>query len=153
MLKTYDFKGIKIDEISEINDLSIKQFSSEHLGITGLRANVGLFDEMGANPLIWMIIRHLRQMNKIGIPIQIPHFTIQYKPVKSDIMTLLTLKITYKTGFELKLWRRGMNWDQERAAEELGVSVRTYKRYEKAQNIAKLIELATFALNTKMTKE
>ncbi|WP_336297918.1 helix-turn-helix transcriptional regulator [Providencia sp. PROV256] len=53
----------------------------------------------------------------------------------------------------MKLWRRGMNWDQERAAEELGVSVRTYKRYEKAQNIAKLIELATFALSTKMTKE
>ncbi|EJD6048554.1 helix-turn-helix transcriptional regulator [Providencia rettgeri] len=57
------------------------------------------------------------------------------------------------TGFELKLWRRGMNWDQERAAEELGVSVRSYKPYEKAQNIAKLIELATFALSTKMTKE
>ncbi|QXB07844.1 hypothetical protein I6L80_20935 (plasmid) [Providencia rettgeri] len=48
-------------------------------------------------------------------------------------------------------WAR--NPDQERAAEELGVSVRSYKRYEKAQNIAKLIELATFALNTKMTKE
>ncbi|MBI6194818.1 helix-turn-helix transcriptional regulator [Providencia rettgeri] len=37
------------------------------------------------------------------------------------------------TGFELKLWRRGMNWDQERAAEELVVSVRSYKRYEKGQ--------------------
>ncbi|EUD07236.1 DNA-binding helix-turn-helix domain protein [Providencia alcalifaciens R90-1475] len=46
-----------------------------------------------------------------------------------------------------------MNWDQERAAEELGVSVRSYKRYEKAQNIAKLMELATFALSTKMKKE
>lgn len=57
------------------------------------------------------------------------------------------------TGFELKLWRRGMNWDQERAAEELGVSVRSYKRYEKSQNITKIIELATFALSTKMTKE
>ncbi|ENN8378897.1 helix-turn-helix transcriptional regulator [Providencia rettgeri] len=57
------------------------------------------------------------------------------------------------TGFELKLWRRNMNWDQERAAEELGMSVRSYKRYEKAQSIAKLIELATFALSTKMTKE
>ncbi|MDU7495937.1 MAG: helix-turn-helix transcriptional regulator [Providencia rettgeri] len=51
-----------------------------------------------------------------------------------------------------KLWRRGMNWDQDRAAEELGVSVRSYKRYEKAQNIAKLIELATFALSTKNDK-
>lgn len=57
------------------------------------------------------------------------------------------------TGFELKLWRRGMHWDQERVAEELGVSVRSYKRYEKAPNIAKLIELATFALSTKMKKE
>lgn len=54
------------------------------------------------------------------------------------------------TGFELKLWRRGMNWGQERAAEEPGVSVRSYKRYEKVQNIPKLIELATFALSTKM---
>ncbi len=53
----------------------------------------------------------------------------------------------------MKLWRRGMNWDQERAAEELGVSLRSYKRYEKAQSIAKLIELATFALSIKMTKE
>lgn len=42
-------------------------------------------------------------------------------------MTLLTHKIIPMTGFELKLWRRGMNWDQERAAEELGVSVRSYK--------------------------
>ncbi|QZY66519.1 helix-turn-helix domain-containing protein (plasmid) [Providencia rettgeri] len=57
------------------------------------------------------------------------------------------------TGFELKLWRRGMSWDQERAAEELGVSVRSYKRYEKSQSIAKLIELATFALSIKMAKE
>ncbi|HHR5944768.1 TPA: helix-turn-helix domain-containing protein [Providencia alcalifaciens] len=37
------------------------------------------------------------------------------------------------TGFELKLWRRGMSWDQERAAEELDMSVRSYKRYEKAK--------------------
>ena len=42
--------------------------------------------------------------------------------------------------------------NHERAAEELGVSVRSYKRYEKAQNIAKLIELATFALSTKNDK-
>nr|WP_306803891.1 helix-turn-helix transcriptional regulator [Providencia sp. PROV129] len=66
---------------------------------------------------------------------------------------LLIYKDDIMTGFELKLWRRGMNWEQERAAEELGVSVRSYKRYEKAQNIAKLIELAMFALSTKMKKE
>ncbi|WON75548.1 helix-turn-helix transcriptional regulator [Serratia sp. UGAL515B_01] len=34
------------------------------------------------------------------------------------------------TGFELRLWRRGLDWTQERAAEELGVSLRTYKSYE-----------------------
>ncbi|NWC63973.1 helix-turn-helix transcriptional regulator [Cedecea sp. P7760] len=50
------------------------------------------------------------------------------------------------SGFELRLWRRGFNWDQERAAEELGISLRTYKRYENAKEISKLIELATFAL-------
>lgn len=31
------------------------------------------------------------------------------------------------TGFELRIWRRGYNWTQERAAEELGVCLRTYK--------------------------
>jgi len=46
-----------------------------------------------------------------------------------------------------------MHWDQERAAEEFGVSVRSYKRYEKAQPIAKLIELATWALSVKMKGE
>nr|WP_261643083.1 helix-turn-helix transcriptional regulator [Erwinia mallotivora] len=35
------------------------------------------------------------------------------------------------TGFELRLWRRGLGWTQERAAEELGLSLRTYKTYEK----------------------
>ncbi|MBF0693133.1 hypothetical protein IR150_16795 [Providencia alcalifaciens] len=45
-----------------------------------------------------------------------------------------------------------MHWDQERAAEELGVSIRSNKRYEKAQNITKLIELATFTLSTKMKR-
>lgn len=57
------------------------------------------------------------------------------------------------SGFELKLRRRGMHWAQERAAEELGVNVRRDKRYEKPQSVAKLIELTTFTLSTKMTKE
>ncbi|WP_219933023.1 DNA-binding transcriptional regulator [Enterobacter sp. CGMCC 5087] len=52
------------------------------------------------------------------------------------------------TGFELRIWRRGMGWDQERAAEELGVSVRSYKRYEKSPEVAKLVELAAFALSS-----
>ncbi|HHD8103967.1 TPA: helix-turn-helix domain-containing protein [Salmonella enterica] len=34
------------------------------------------------------------------------------------------------TAYELRVWRRSMGWTQERAAEELGVSVPTYKRME-----------------------
>jgi DNA-binding XRE family transcriptional regulator len=55
----------------------------------------------------------------------------------------------FMTGFELRIWRRGMNWEQERAAEELGVSLRSYKRYEKAREVTRLVELAIFALSIK----
>ncbi len=51
------------------------------------------------------------------------------------------------TGFELRLWRRGLNWSQERAAEELGVSLRTYKTYEK-KSPPQLVILASKALET-----
>lgn len=52
------------------------------------------------------------------------------------------------TGYELRLWRKGFRWDQERAAEELGVSVRTYKSYEKkVGDVSKTVELATYALS------
>lgn len=37
------------------------------------------------------------------------------------------------TGFELKLWRTGLDWTQERAAEEFGISMRTYIRYEQSK--------------------
>jgi DNA-binding XRE family transcriptional regulator len=50
------------------------------------------------------------------------------------------------TGFELKLWRNGMGWEQERAAEELGVSRRTYQGYEKTSP-PKAVVLATQALS------
>lgn len=50
------------------------------------------------------------------------------------------------TGFELRLWRRGFGWDQERAAEELDISLRTYKRYESSKKVEKIVELATEAL-------
>lgn len=50
------------------------------------------------------------------------------------------------TGFELKIWRTGMGWEQERAAEELGVSRRTYQAYEKRKP-PKAIILATQALS------
>lgn len=36
------------------------------------------------------------------------------------------------TGFELKLWRKGVGWTQRQAAEEFGISMRTYIRYEQA---------------------
>lgn len=36
------------------------------------------------------------------------------------------------TRFELKLWRTGLDWTQERA-EEFGISMRTYIRYEQSK--------------------
>lgn len=51
------------------------------------------------------------------------------------------------SGFELKVWRRGMNWTQERAAEELGVVIRTYQGWESRKEIPKLVALATKALS------
>lgn len=54
------------------------------------------------------------------------------------------------TGYELRLWRKGFGWDQERAAEELGVCLRTYKTYEKRPGeVSKTVELATRALSLK----
>lgn len=53
------------------------------------------------------------------------------------------------TGYELRLWRKGMAWDQERAAEELGKCLRSYKTYEKSQEIDRVVELATRALTLK----
>ncbi|MEF8069516.1 helix-turn-helix domain-containing protein [Escherichia coli] len=50
------------------------------------------------------------------------------------------------TGYELKLWRRGMNWTQERAAEEFGISLATYKRYEKGEP-PRVIEMAIRVLS------
>ena len=50
------------------------------------------------------------------------------------------------TGYELKLWRRGMNGTQERAAEELGISLATYKRYEKGEP-PRVIEMAIRVLS------
>lgn len=52
------------------------------------------------------------------------------------------------TGYELRLWRKGHNyWVQERAAEELGVSLRSYKAYEKSSEVSRMVELATRALS------
>lgn len=51
-------------------------------------------------------------------------------------------------GFELKLWRTGMEWTQERAAEELGVSLRCYQGWER-RGCSRLVELATQHLSLK----
>lgn len=48
-------------------------------------------------------------------------------------------------GFELRLWRKSMKWTQERAAQELGVELRTYWNWEQ-KGCSKLVELATKAL-------
>jgi transcriptional regulator with XRE-family HTH domain len=56
------------------------------------------------------------------------------------------------TGFELRLWRRGLGWSQERAAEELGVSLRTYKTYEK-KSPPRMAILATQALEMNFTRK
>lgn len=49
-------------------------------------------------------------------------------------------------GFELRIWRKGMGWTQERAAEELGVELRTYWNWEQT-GCSKTVELATKALS------
>lgn len=54
------------------------------------------------------------------------------------------------TGYELKLWRRGCGWCQEIAAEQLGVTRKTYARYEKLDEVPTVIELAAQALSLKI---
>lgn len=49
-------------------------------------------------------------------------------------------------GWQLRLWRRGLLWSRDRAAEELGVSLRTYKDYENAERVKRAIALATVTL-------
>jgi len=53
------------------------------------------------------------------------------------------------TGYELKLWRRGCRWCQEIASEQLGVTRKTYARYEKLDDVPMVIVLATQALSLK----
>lgn len=51
------------------------------------------------------------------------------------------------TGYELRIWRKGMEWTQERAAEELGVSLRTYANWERSGGITRVAALATKGLS------
>lgn len=51
------------------------------------------------------------------------------------------------TGWHLKLWRKSLLWTRERAATELGVSLRTYKSYENAKEVKRAVGLATVTLS------
>lgn len=51
------------------------------------------------------------------------------------------------TGYELRLWRKSLGWSSDRAAEELGVCLRSYKAYENANQIRRHIALATVSLS------
>ncbi|PKH19392.1 hypothetical protein CIG19_20365 [Enterobacterales bacterium CwR94] len=53
------------------------------------------------------------------------------------------------TGFELRLWRKSLGWSRDRAAEELGVCLRSYKDYENAQEVRRAIVLATITLSVR----
>ncbi|WP_168403380.1 helix-turn-helix domain-containing protein [Erwinia amylovora] len=53
------------------------------------------------------------------------------------------------TGFDLILWRRGLNWTQERAAEKLGISRTSLVKYEAGAAVPRTIELSTIALSLK----
>ncbi|EJF5840437.1 helix-turn-helix transcriptional regulator, partial [Salmonella enterica] len=49
------------------------------------------------------------------------------------------------TGWELKLWRKGMCWSRERAAREMGVSLRTWHTWENAEQVDVMVRYATQA--------
>lgn len=51
------------------------------------------------------------------------------------------------TGWQLRLWRRGLLWSRDRAAAELGVSLRTYKDYENAERVKRSVAMATVTLS------
>lgn len=53
------------------------------------------------------------------------------------------------TGFDLTLWRRGLNWTQERAATELGIGRTSIVKYESmvAMPVPRTVQLAAVALS------
>ncbi|HEY3592163.1 MAG TPA: helix-turn-helix transcriptional regulator [Buttiauxella sp.] len=51
------------------------------------------------------------------------------------------------TGYDLRLWRKSFGWNREKAAAELGVSLRTYKDYENCDRVKRVVELAALALS------
>jgi transcriptional regulator with XRE-family HTH domain len=52
------------------------------------------------------------------------------------------------TGKELREWRKAMKYaSQKAAADALGITERTYQRYEAGEEVSRLLELATQALS------
>ncbi|EAA8947137.1 XRE family transcriptional regulator [Salmonella enterica] len=51
------------------------------------------------------------------------------------------------TGWELKLWRKSMCWSRERAARELGVSLRTWHTWENSEQVDVIVGYATQAVS------
>jgi transcriptional regulator with XRE-family HTH domain len=51
------------------------------------------------------------------------------------------------TGWQLRIWRRNLLWSRDRAAEELGVSLRTYSHYENAKRVKQSVAMATVTLS------
>ncbi|PAP42247.1 hypothetical protein CJS40_26305 [Salmonella enterica subsp. enterica serovar Aberdeen] len=47
------------------------------------------------------------------------------------------------------MWRIGLGWSSDRAAEDLGVCLRSYKAYENADQIKRNIALATVSLTVR----
>ncbi|ECD2406171.1 TPA: helix-turn-helix domain-containing protein [Salmonella enterica] len=51
------------------------------------------------------------------------------------------------TGWELRLWRKGMCWSRENAAREFGVTLRTWHAWENAEQVDVTVWRTTQALS------
>ncbi|EAA4401342.1 XRE family transcriptional regulator [Salmonella enterica subsp. enterica] len=51
------------------------------------------------------------------------------------------------TGWELRLWRKGMCWSREKAAREFGVTLRTWHAWENAEQVDVTVWRTTQALS------
>lgn len=53
------------------------------------------------------------------------------------------------TGWELRLWRKGMLWSREKAAREFGVTPRTWHSWENAEQVDITVWRTTQALSVR----
>lgn len=51
------------------------------------------------------------------------------------------------TGWELRIWRKGMCWSREKAAREFGVTLRTWHAWENAEQVDVTVWRTTQALS------